>query len=110
MTDLQTATLFAWCGVVLVGVGLFGFIAQRHMLRRLVAFNVLGSGIFLMFGASAARNPQSGIDPVPLALIITGLVVALATTALIVALTVRHADLTGRATLPEDMPEQDRPE
>jgi len=106
MTGLSTATLFAWCGAVLIGIGLYGFLAQRHMLRRIIAFNIVGSGIFLVFGASAGRG-DAGLDPVPLALIITGLVVALATTALLVALLVRHADLTGSATLPEDRTGQD---
>ncbi|WP_306119264.1 MULTISPECIES: cation:proton antiporter subunit C [unclassified Roseitalea] len=107
MTGLDTATLFAWCGAGLIGIGLYGFLANRHMLRRLVAFNVVGSGIFLVFGASGARRADLGPDPVPQALIITGIVVALATTALLVALVIRYADLAGRATLPEDEPGDD---
>jgi multicomponent Na+:H+ antiporter subunit C len=102
MTD--QATLYALCGAVLIGVGLYGFVAQRHLLKRVIAFNVIGSGIFLLFGATGWRRPDLGADPVPQALIITGIVVALSATALLVALIVRHATLSGIAVLPEETP------
>lgn len=106
MTGLETSTIFAYCGAALIGIGIYGFLVRRHMIRRLIAFNVIGSGVFLLFGATGARQPDLGVDPVPQALIITGLVVALAATALVVALTVRYAHLTKRATLPEDLPDE----
>lgn len=104
MSGAETGTILALCGAVLIGVGLYGFVVRRHMLRRLIAFNVINSGVFLLFGATGARRPDLGLDPVPQALIITGLVVALAATALVVALITRYAQLTGRAALPEDLP------
>ncbi|MFD1913055.1 NADH-quinone oxidoreductase subunit K [Halodurantibacterium flavum] len=97
----MTATIYGLCGATLVGIGLFGFLWQRHLLQRLLAFNVLGSGIFLFFGAAGARGAVLP-DPVPQALIITGIVVALSATALAVALIVAHARASGRATLPEE--------
>jgi multicomponent Na+:H+ antiporter subunit C len=99
---VSPATLYALCGAALIGIGLYGFIVQRPLLRRLVAFNVIGSGIFLLFGATGWRQPHLGADPVPQALIITGIVVALSATALMAALIVRLAALDGRDTLPED--------
>lgn len=106
MTGLDTATIFAWCGAALVGIGVYGFLTRRHFIRRLIAFNVIGSGIFLVFGATGGRHPDLGVDPVPQALIITGLVVALAASALVVALAVRYAELTRRTALPEDLPDE----
>jgi multisubunit Na+/H+ antiporter MnhB subunit len=41
---MSASLVFAWSGVLLFGLGLFGFIAQRHLLRRLLAFNIMGSG------------------------------------------------------------------
>lgn len=99
---IPSATLYGLCGAALVGLGLYGFISHAHLLRRVLAFNVIGSGIFLMFGAAGFRLPADGADPVPQALIITGIVVALSATALAVALIVAHARLTGRIALPED--------
>lgn len=104
------AVLYAIVGAALVGVGLYGLITRRHPLRRLVGFNVMGSGLFIVFGASG-YHPGIGPDPVPQALIITGIVVAFAATALITALAGRYAALTGRAGLPEETspPDGDAP-
>jgi multicomponent Na+:H+ antiporter subunit C len=92
---------FAATGALLVALGLYGFVARRHLLRQLVAFNLIGSGLFLMFGALARRSPEGGSDPVPQAMIITGIVVALSATALAVALVARYHEATGRTALPE---------
>jgi multicomponent Na+:H+ antiporter subunit C len=100
---MSSTTLFGLCGAVLVGLGLFGLIVGPGLLRKVLAFNLLGSGVLLLFGVIARRGgaalPGSGSDPVPQALIITALVVAFAATALAVALLIRLAQETGRATL-----------
>lgn len=105
---MNAAVLFGLCGAALVGLGLYGLIVQPQPLRKIVAFNVLGGGIFLLFGVIARRGAGAGFggDPVPQALIITGLVVAFAATALAVALVVQIAVRTGNATLRES-PERD---
>ncbi|WP_349367706.1 NADH-quinone oxidoreductase subunit K [Salinarimonas sp.] len=100
------ATLYALVGAALVGLGLYGLVARRHPLRRLVGFNVMGSGLFIVFGATGTA-PGLAPDPVPQALIITGIVVAFSATALITALAGRYAALTGRAGLPEETPPPD---
>jgi multicomponent Na+:H+ antiporter subunit C len=98
---LSSASLFGLCGAGLVGIGLFCIIGHADLLRRIVGFNVLGAGIFLVFGAVARRGAGMGFggDPVPQAMIITGIVVAFAATALAVALLQRLAELTGSAEL-----------
>jgi multicomponent Na+:H+ antiporter subunit C len=101
---MTEATLYGLCSVVLVGVGLFGLIMHPHPLRKILAFNLIGGGVFLLFGAVARRGAAAGLDgdPVPQALVITGLVVAFAATALVVALLLRLFQETGRATLGSD--------
>jgi len=76
---------------LLVGLGLFGLIVHPQPLRKILAFNLIGGGVFLLFGAVARRGAAAGFggDPVPQALVITGLVVAFAATALAVALLLR---------------------
>lgn len=96
----MSVTLYGLCGAALVGIGLYGLILRTHPLHRLLAFNLLGSGVFLLFGAVADRAGAAdgpGGDPVPHAMIITGIVVALAATALGVGLVVRLARETGGA-------------
>jgi multicomponent Na+:H+ antiporter subunit C len=101
---MSSPTLYGLCGAVLVGLGLFGLIVHPQPLRKILAFNVIGGGVFLLFGAVARRGAAAGFGggPVPQALVITGLVVAFAATALAVALLLRLFHETGRATLRSD--------
>jgi multicomponent Na+:H+ antiporter subunit C len=101
---MTLSTLFGLSAALLVGLGLFGLMVNPHPLRKILAFNVLGSGVFLLFGAIAQRGAAAGMggDPVPQALLITGIVVAFSATALAVALLLRLFAVTGTATLAND--------
>ena len=103
---MNEATLFALCAVLLVGAGLYGLIVNPHPLRKILAFNVVGSGVFLLLGAIARRGAGAGFggDPVPQALLITGIVVAFSATALAVALLLRLRDASGSVTLASEVP------
>ena len=96
--------IFAVCASALIGLGLYGLIVNPHPLRKLLAVNVLGSGVFLMFGVIARRGAAAGLggDPVPQAMVITAIVVAFSATALGVAMLLRLNKDTGRVTLAAD--------
>ena len=98
---MSATTVFGLCAAAAVGLGLYGLIADPQPLRKILAFNLLGSGVFLLFGVVARRGAASGLggDPVPQALVITGIVVAFSATALAVALLLRLFDAAGSATL-----------
>ena len=98
---MSTVTLFGLCAAALVGLGLYGALTHPQPLRKLIAFNLLGSGVFLLFGVFARRGAWQAVggDPVPQALVITGIVVAFAATALAVALLLRLHKDSGEATL-----------
>ena len=104
-----TATVFGLCAAVLIGLGVYGLITHPQPLRKILAFNVIGSGVFLLFGVIAYRGGGAGMaaDPVPQALLITGIVVAFSATALAVALLLRLHDETGSASL--SAPDADKP-
>jgi len=101
---MSAVVLYGFCSAILVGMGLFGLVTHPQLLRKILAFNLVGSGVFLLFGVVARRGAAAGFggDPVPQALVITGLVVAFAATALAVALLLRLFHETGRATLETD--------
>ena len=88
---MSAATLYGYCAALLVGLGLYGLIMHPEPLRKILAFNLIGGGVFLLLGVVARRGAATGFsgDPVPQALVITGLVVAFAATALAVALLLR---------------------
>jgi multicomponent Na+:H+ antiporter subunit C len=101
---MNAATLYGLCSTVLVGVGLYGLIMHPEPLRKILAFNLIGGGVFLLLGVVARRGAAAGFggDPVPQALVITGLVVAFASTALALALLVRLSREPGRPDLPSE--------
>jgi multicomponent Na+:H+ antiporter subunit C len=98
---MNAATVFGLCAAVAVGLGLYGLITNPQPLRKILAFNLLGSGVFMIFGVIARRGAAAGFggDPVPQALVITGIVVAFSATALAVALLLRLFAAGGSATL-----------
>ena len=103
---MSAADLYGLAGAALVGLGLYGLVLHPAILRKILAVNLLGAGIFLLFGVVARHGavPGLGSDPVPQAMVITGIVVAFAATAIAVALLLRLATATGSAPLPTDPP------
>jgi len=103
---MNTATVFGLAAAVAAGLGTYGLIANPQPLRKIIAFNLLGSGVFLFFGVVARRSAGAGFggDPVPQALVITGMVVAFSATALAVALLLRLFQASGSATLRPNAP------
>lgn len=103
---MSPATVFGLCGAMVVGLGLYGLLVHPHPLRKLLDFNLLGSGSFVIFGTIARRGTGAGFggDPVPQALLITAIVVSFAATAVAVALMLRLFEASGTATLRPDAP------
>ena len=103
---MSAADLYGLAGAALVGLGLYGLVLHPEILRKILSVNLLGAGIFLLFGVVARRGalPELGSDPVPQAMVITGIVVAFAATAVAVALLLRLAAAAARLTLPTDPP------
>ena len=92
---------YALVGIGLFVLGLYALIVYQHLLRKFLAINIMGSGVFLILVSLAARVP--GVpDPVPHAMVITGIVVAVSATALGLVLMLRLQDVTGKAELPHD--------
>jgi len=104
---MSSAALYGYCAAILVERDLYGVIARTEILRKILAFNVLGTGVFLLFGVFARRGAEAGLraDPVPQALVITGIVVAFSATALAVALLIRLNKETGEVVLADDSAE-----
>ena len=94
---MTASLLYALAGAVLCGIGLFGMLGLSHLLRKLLAFNVMGSGVFLVL--VGLPQHQGGVDPVPQALVLTGIVVAIAATALAVVLIRRYYHQSGLTSL-----------
>lgn len=80
-------------GLLIMALGLWAFAHHHHLVRRLLAFNVLGSGVFLLLAGLAGTAPEVQ------GLILVGLVVALVGSVLGVLLLRRLHALEGSVTL-----------
>ena len=81
-----TVWLYAMTGIAIAGLGLRAVLLQAELMRKVLGLNVMGAGVFLTLVATAYRGPAAAADPVPHALVLTGIVVAVSATALALAL------------------------
>ncbi|OOG24728.1 Na+/H+ antiporter subunit C [Thioalkalivibrio denitrificans] len=93
-------SLYLIGGAILFGLGVHALVARAHLVLKVLAVNVMGSGVFMVLLAAAAGG-EGDPDPVPHALVLTGIVVAVSATAFALALILRVKAVTGRAHLPE---------
>ena len=95
---MNESLLWILGGGALALMGLAGFVLLPHLLRKLLAFNILGSGAFLMLMGFAREAEREAT--MPELLVITGILVAVGATALGLGLLRRWCRLSGRTDLP----------
>lgn len=95
---MSAGLIYAVTGAWLFSLGLYGLIVHAHLVRKILAFNIMGSGTFLVLVGLAQRTDS--VDPVPHALVLTGIVVAVSATAFALILARRLYAASGRCTLP----------
>jgi multicomponent Na+:H+ antiporter subunit C len=100
---MEAFPLFALVGALIFVLGLFRLVTHAHLIRKLLALNVMGSGAFLVLIATAHRDRLTTPDPVPQAMVLTGIVVAVSITAFALALTRRIHAVTGDARLSDEI-------
>jgi multicomponent Na+:H+ antiporter subunit C len=86
----MTATiLYGLAGIGLFVLGFYGLIIYPILLRKILAVNIMGGGVFMVLVAIAYQGSDSRPDPVPHAMVLTGIVVAISATALALTLSER---------------------
>jgi multicomponent Na+:H+ antiporter subunit C len=83
---LATQLVFGLVGIVLFLLAVWSFLVHQTLLRKLIALNVMGAGVFNVLVAVAYRGLEKAPDPIPHALVLTGIVVAVSATALALTL------------------------
>jgi multicomponent Na+:H+ antiporter subunit C len=99
---LTPVLIYALVGIMLVSIGLSGLFFCGHWLRKILAVNLAGSGVFLILVALARRQWDAPPDPVPHALVLTGIVVAVSATAVALVLYRRLATSNGDSAFTEE--------
>ena len=92
---MQPPHLYALAGIWIAVMGLRGVLVGTDTFKRILSANILGSGVFLVMVSLAGRG-DGPPDPVPHGMILTGIVVAVSGTGLMLALLVRLRDLESR--------------
>ena len=83
---LSTQLIYGIAGIVLFVLSLRVAFSTELFLRQVLAINVAGAGLFLTLLSIAFKGLEQPADPVPQALVLTGIVVAFSATALALAL------------------------
>lgn len=96
---MSPSFLYAAAGALLFCLGLLALVVRPHLLHKVLALNVAGSGVFLVYIAMAYRGGAVSTDPVPQAMVLTGIVIAVSTTALALALALKLQEYTGATRL-----------
>jgi multicomponent Na+:H+ antiporter subunit C len=102
---MTISLLYALVGVVLLGMGLYRLVIDPHLVKKILALNISGAGVFLFLVAVADRTPGFEPDPVPHAMVLTGIVVAVSATAVALGLVGRIREIKGTAEFSENEPE-----
>ncbi|MDT0203463.1 Na(+)/H(+) antiporter subunit C [Nocardioides sp. AE5] len=105
LTLIITASFMIGCGVYLI--------LERSLTRVLVGLIMLGNGanlLFMVAGGPAGKPPIIGTapteemaDPLPQALVLTAIVIALGTTAFLLAMAHRSWQLNGNDDVQDDL-------
>jgi multicomponent Na+:H+ antiporter subunit C len=93
--------IYGITGIVLFALGIRALLLQSALLRRVLAVNIMGAGVFMVLITIAYHGREFATDPVPQALVLTGIVVAVSATALALVL--------GRKLSESDSSERDNP-
>ena len=94
--------LYALLGVGLFVLGIYSLIVYANLLRKILAINVMSTGVFLVLVSLASRNHNVQPDPVPHAMVITGIVVAVSATALALILMLKINKAIGKSEFPDN--------
>ncbi len=94
MFDLFLGRYVYFMTVFLLVIGLYGTLAKRNLVKKLIGLSILQTAIFLFYIEGAAKlgatvpvidpllgtDPTKYINPLPHVFILTGIVVAISTT------------------------------
>ena len=88
--------------VILFGVGFTTLLFHRNLIKKLIGMNIMDTGVFLFLAAmgyirgrhapiieNGVEEVERYINPVPAGLVLTGIVVSVSVTAVMLSLTIR---------------------
>ncbi len=93
---------FEIAAVILFGIGFVNLLVQKNLIKKIIAFNVMDSSVFLFLASqgyiagrtapiieNGVREAAHYINPIPSGLVLTGIVVSVSVSAFFLALVQR---------------------
>lgn len=96
---LEQVLFYAFASCFVMCMGLYGVLAQPTIIQKILGINLFGGGVSLLIVCLALKSSPERPDAVSHAMVITGLVVSVSATALLLAIYIRLQRLTGQAAL-----------
>lgn len=100
--------------VILFGIGFTMLLLHRNLIKKIMGMNIMDTAVYLFLAAKGyikgrmvpvivdgIQDASVYINPVPSGLVLTGIVVSVSTTALMLALTIRLYERYGSLDLDE---------
>ena len=88
--------------IILFGIGLSNLLVQKNLIKKIIGLNIMDTAVYLLLATqgyiegriapiivNGNIDPSLYINPVPSGLVLTGIVVSVSVTALMLALTIR---------------------
>ena len=88
--------------IILFGIGLTMLLFHRNLIKKLIGMNIMDTGVFLFLASmgyiegrkapiitDGIQNVEAYINPVPAGLVLTGIVVSVSVTAVMLCLSIR---------------------
>ncbi len=88
--------------VLLFGIGLTNLLLQKNLIKKIIGLNIMDTAVYLLLATQGYiegrmapiivdgnTDPSLYINPVPSGLVLTGIVVSVSVSALMLALTIR---------------------
>jgi multicomponent Na+:H+ antiporter subunit C len=88
--------------VILFGIGFTALLLHRNMIKKIIGLNIMDTAVYLFLAAkgyvegrmapivtNGVQSKEAYVNPVPSGLVLTGIVVSVSVTAVMLALTIR---------------------
>ena len=88
--------------MVLFGIGFANLLLQKNLIKKIIGLNIMDTAVYLLFALTGSidgrtapivvdgiQDVEAYINPIPSGLVLTGIVVSVSVTALMLSLTVR---------------------
>jgi len=101
LTSLPLSSYVLATGLALILIGLWGMLTQKHIIRMIIGFSLIDTGIHMVMiaigyvtgrtapiidaGVPASEAATRVVDPVPSALVLTAIVIGLGVTAVMLS-------------------------